>query len=198
MKITKINYKKAFTLIELLVVISIIALLSSIVLAALNDARSKARDTARIQSMLQTRNALQLYFADKGQYPLMSSVQANSNIWKSGQTSSTNYGGLLTLGYINDVHPEIRYHVGKSDVPITSNSLCSSHDPSNQYKCVYARIYVKLENKNSVLNSDRDRSYDVTSVTYVPDGLSTKDNCEPEAGVVDSQDLCFDLELVGQ
>lgn len=58
-----------FTLIELLVVISIIGLLSSVVLASLNEARMKARDTQRISDLQQIRLALELYRDDNGAYP---------------------------------------------------------------------------------------------------------------------------------
>lgn len=61
--------KKGFTLIELLVVISIISLLSSIVLASLNTARSKARDAQRQSDLAQIQNALELYYDKYGYYP---------------------------------------------------------------------------------------------------------------------------------
>jgi prepilin-type N-terminal cleavage/methylation domain-containing protein len=68
---SKINHfrQKGFTLIELLVVISIIALLSSIVLASLNSARGKARTAAQQVAIDQTKKALQLYWTDNGGFP---------------------------------------------------------------------------------------------------------------------------------
>lgn len=62
---------RGFTLIELLVVISIISLLASVVLAALNNARTKAQDAQRIQDLGQLHNALALYYDDHGAYPIM-------------------------------------------------------------------------------------------------------------------------------
>ncbi|MBI2097720.1 MAG: type II secretion system protein [Candidatus Vogelbacteria bacterium] len=65
-----IRNPRGFTLIELLVVIAIISLLSSIVLASLQTARVKARDSQRVQNIIQLRNALELYAADHdGLYP---------------------------------------------------------------------------------------------------------------------------------
>lgn len=60
---------RGFTLIELLVVIAIIGILSSVVLASLNDARQKSRDAKRIADIKQLQLALELYFDSNGTYP---------------------------------------------------------------------------------------------------------------------------------
>ncbi len=65
----RIQNNKGFTLIELMVVISIIGLLSSIVLASLKDARDKANVTKFSSEINQFKTALELYRADKGEYP---------------------------------------------------------------------------------------------------------------------------------
>lgn len=58
-----------FTLIELLVVISVIGLLASVILVALNGARAKARDTKRLADMRQIKTALELYYDKNSVYP---------------------------------------------------------------------------------------------------------------------------------
>ncbi len=55
---------KGFTLIELLVVIAIIGILSSVVLASLNNAREKARDARRISDVKNIQLALELQADD--------------------------------------------------------------------------------------------------------------------------------------
>ncbi len=71
------SQSRGFTLIELLVVIAIIGLLSSVVLASLNTARSKARDVSRREAMQQLTVAFELYFNDNGRYPISSSCRSD-------------------------------------------------------------------------------------------------------------------------
>lgn len=63
------NTKKGFTLIELLVVIAIIGILSSVVLASLNNARRKSRDARRMADLQQIKLAAELYFDVGSSYP---------------------------------------------------------------------------------------------------------------------------------
>ena len=60
---------KGFTLIELLVVISIIGLLSTLAVVALNSARQKARDAKRVADIKQIQSALELFYNDQNGYP---------------------------------------------------------------------------------------------------------------------------------
>jgi len=60
---------QAFTLIELLVVISIVALLSSVVLASLNTARDRGKAAQAAAQLAEIRKVISLYFSDNGVYP---------------------------------------------------------------------------------------------------------------------------------
>jgi prepilin-type N-terminal cleavage/methylation domain-containing protein len=68
---SKINKKQksGFTLIELLVVVAIIGILSSVVLASLNSARTKGQDAARMADVKSLKTALELYYNTYNTYP---------------------------------------------------------------------------------------------------------------------------------
>lgn len=86
--------KRGFTLIELLVVISIIGVLSSVVLASLNTARMKARDTHRKATLKQIETALELYYDTYGAYPPFRpsiSCGGNRNDWATSICTDSNW-----------------------------------------------------------------------------------------------------------
>ncbi|MEK7567724.1 MAG: type II secretion system protein [Patescibacteria group bacterium] len=63
-----IKKNKGFTLIELLVVIAIIGILSTIVLASLNQARSKASDAAVKENLSGIRSQAAIFYDSTGSY----------------------------------------------------------------------------------------------------------------------------------
>ncbi len=92
--------KGGFTLIELLVVIAIVALLSSVILASLNSARGKARDTKRIGDMRAVHVALELFYNSKGRYP--SGTDGNC-----AHTTSFLAGGCLEILVTDKLIPSL-------------------------------------------------------------------------------------------
>jgi prepilin-type N-terminal cleavage/methylation domain-containing protein len=75
----KTNSKRGFTLIELLVVIAIIGILSSVVLASLNSARSKARDAQRLSDLEQIGRIMALATGETGA-TLTGCASAHANV----------------------------------------------------------------------------------------------------------------------
>jgi type II secretion system protein G len=71
MKAIRIKYfsQKGFTLVEILVVVTIVGILSSFLFSNYVGARQRARDATRKSDLQQIRAAFELYKADTGIYP---------------------------------------------------------------------------------------------------------------------------------
>ena len=82
---------KIFTLIELLIVMAIIAILASMLLPALNKARSRAKETGCINRKKQIVMALDFYGNDSAKY-----------LWPDRLYNSTWYSALENNGYLTD------------------------------------------------------------------------------------------------
>lgn len=140
----RFSKQKGFTLIELLIVVAIIAILSSIVVVALGNARLKARDAKRVSEVRAIETALEEYYNDKGEYP--PSDGDGSSGWDVGNQTYTFLSNLgidvpedptktgTSAGYVY-----YRYNAGEFGCPVGKGSffvlgitdLESSPRPSN-------------------------------------------------------------------
>ncbi|KKS95609.1 hypothetical protein A3B05_02910 [Candidatus Giovannonibacteria bacterium RIFCSPLOWO2_01_FULL_43_160] len=119
---------KGFTLIELLVIISMISLLASIVLAFLQSARMKARDTKRIVALEQIEKAVNLYVITNNNYPLANTTNkyawslSGGTVYYAGSLSNDNRassGGEIR--FWADLEQELAQYIPKLPVdPINS------------------------------------------------------------------------------
>lgn len=91
--------RDGFTLVEVLIVIAIIGMLSSIVMANIDNARSKARDTKRKQDMSAIQTALEIYYVDNNSYP------STSMLWRGQCTGAGNFGLSGPNGYVPNLAP---------------------------------------------------------------------------------------------
>lgn len=94
---SKTKAKKGFTLIELLVVISIIGLLSTLAVVALNNARVRSRDAARLANIQQLQTAMQLYYDANGTWDFPTGSTCGNSVATTG-TAAQIYQNCLGTG----------------------------------------------------------------------------------------------------
>ena len=124
--------KEGFTLIELLVVISIIGLLSSVVLAALSDARIQAKNAHIKTELMQLRNVFELLRNSDGTYPLTVGSKSKINL-TANQNSLLIYNDIITNNG-TALSPIISY---ADSAVVTMYSIYVALLPINtQYICV--------------------------------------------------------------
>lgn len=139
-----------FTLIELLVVISIIGLLSSVVLSALNSARSKGRDTQRIQNIEELKKAIALYYSNNGSYPNSGVAVELSSAQASWNTAGNPLYVALVPTYISKLPIDPKNTPANNVVynAATDYAYYYSTYDANSYKTEYDLV-TRLENANN-------------------------------------------------
>ena len=134
--------KKGFTLIELLVVISIIGLLSSVVLASLNTARMKARNSIRIQILKQMKLALSLYYDKNGSFPpdrcYEDSSYGGTGSGVLGCDGTQQNGDWDINSGLKLLVPEFISVLPKD--PVNTNTYKYSYEPEEKGICLQAKL----------------------------------------------------------
>jgi prepilin-type N-terminal cleavage/methylation domain-containing protein len=115
--------RNGFTLIELLVVVAIIALLASVILVAVNNARAKGRDAARVANIYQLGQAFELFYNTNYSYPTTTTSGA-----LSGQNAIT---AMMVPNYMSKMPATI--------LPADGASCGTSGNSSNDYY-MYANV----------------------------------------------------------
>lgn len=85
--------KSGYTLIEIMMVMAIIAILSTLVISAINSARKLQRDTSRRNNVKQLQAALESYYAANKKYPVSTQAVGLSAI--TGVVGSSYIGDTL-------------------------------------------------------------------------------------------------------
>lgn len=124
-----------FTLMEILIVMAIIGILAVLGIGSFQTAQKKGRDSKRKAEIDQMGKALEIYYTDKGSYPLASSghkiIGCGGSECEWGDAFQDNVTGTV-------------YMIALPDDPINSLDYYYESDGS------YYRLYARMENNKDI------------------------------------------------
>lgn len=127
---------KAFTLVELLVVISIMGILTVVVSASFHTIQMKARDAKRKSDLDSIAKAVNMYFADYGNYPGVGGTSPNLDTLLSTSGSEFSHTGIV---YMKELPTEKTIGIEPYRYTIVDSNLNGNTGRS-------FRLYAELEN----------------------------------------------------
>jgi len=164
---------KGFTLIELLVIISIIGLLSTLVVVSFGSTRKKARDARRLADVKQLQTALELYYNNNHQYPIVpgdddSAILGAGTNCEGSVCSCLDDAGITASCAVNPIYMGII--PAAPTIPAGSNYIYTAFDNTDvcndvDMKCDTYRILFTLEKVNETLG-------DGVNCTATPKGVT--------------------------
>lgn len=173
LKAKSFQLKAGFTLIELLVVIAIIGILSSVVLASLNSARTKARDTRRVSDLKQVQVALELYYDANSKYPQSLDILVGSANGASLPVLPKDPSGVVLNaagGYkyaVNNSTTATMYHLGAALEQTGSQTTLEESDVDvNSAAATPAWYTDTVDPKDSVPFDGADMVYDLSNTKF--------------------------------
>lgn len=89
----KKSKQSGFTIVELLIVIVVIGILATLVLVTFSGVQQKARDTKRQTDLKALASQLEVYYANNGSYPDLTSLQDNT--WLTANLKGLDLTGVV-------------------------------------------------------------------------------------------------------
>jgi prepilin-type N-terminal cleavage/methylation domain-containing protein len=159
-----------FTLIELLVVVSIIGMLSSVVLASVNNVRIRSRDGVRLSDFRQFGQALELYYSTYNMYPCGDNNNTGGDVTLDSTLSTTfldgisdeyprewfsncigePHKGIYTAGFYPVVSPQDPINYGEGGASDKNYAYGYEATLNRQLYILYGR----LENNSALMGND--------------------------------------------
>lgn len=161
--LTKVDYtygyminrtnKRGFTIVELLIVIVVIAILAAISIVAYNGIQQRARDSERQSDINVMQKQLELFYVDKGYYPLTESLLGGNGFsFAANNFSNAGPGYMVAPNNTDKTVSSYRdfssppnnlygYIAYKSD-----NTRCSSASGDTTSLCKKYTLYYATEN----------------------------------------------------
>jgi general secretion pathway protein G len=94
------NSESGFSLTELVLTMGIVSLTAGLASAKMNDVLPSARDAQRLANIHQVQTALNLFYADHGQYPLVKEKELSQKNWQE-------MGKMLVSNDLRTYMPEV-------------------------------------------------------------------------------------------